>query len=306
MDKLVEREPAVERRPLSGAPALAVQFFLIPLAVVGVTAGIYIGFRSLLADDRSAKDYLTEIRTGGENRRWPAAYELSRLMADPKVRASDKTLVPGLLAAFEQSKDGDPMVRRYLALAIGRLDAPAPRRAVELLLDATRDQPTESGTAADSETRLNAIWALGSLKEASAVPTLEGLYASPDAGIRKMVVYALGAIPQAKESPVLVTALTDTVADVQWNAAVALARHGRADGLPVIQRMLDRAYLASAVKVDAGTSEDDDPAADVMITGLQAAAALRDPSLRGPVELISQGDKNMRVRQAALEALKTL
>ena len=61
------------------------------------------GFRSLLADDRTPQDYLTEIRNGGSDRRWPAAYELSRLMADPKVRA-DRTLAPALVKAFEESK----------------------------------------------------------------------------------------------------------------------------------------------------------------------------------------------------------
>ena len=44
MDKLVEREPRA-RNPLVAAPALAVQFFLIPLVVVGVTVLVYIGFR---------------------------------------------------------------------------------------------------------------------------------------------------------------------------------------------------------------------------------------------------------------------
>src|SRR5438128_10240074 len=87
MDKLIEREPAT-RNPLVAAPALAVQFFLIPLAVVGVTVLVYVGFRSLLVEDRSAQDYLTEIRTGGSTRRWPAAYEWSRLMSDPKLRAA--------------------------------------------------------------------------------------------------------------------------------------------------------------------------------------------------------------------------
>src|SRR5919106_127980 len=174
MDKLVERQP-VPRGPLAAAPALAVQFFLIPLSVVAVTAAIYIGFRSLLADDRTAQDYLIEIRTGGDNRRWPAAYELSRLMADPEVRAADKTLVPGLIQAFDESKSGDARVRRYLALALGRIDAPAPPRAVELLTQALDD-------SFDSETQLNAIWALGSLKERSAVPRLEQLYESQDPG----------------------------------------------------------------------------------------------------------------------------
>src|SRR3989442_11653559 len=126
MDKLNEREAATGN-PLVAAPALAVQFFLIPLAVVGITVTVYIGFRSMLADARTPQDYLGEIQRGGSDRRWPAAYELSRLMADPTVRA-DKTLAPALVKAFQQAK-GDQPVRRYLALAIGRLDPPLPADA---------------------------------------------------------------------------------------------------------------------------------------------------------------------------------
>jgi HEAT repeat protein len=297
MDKLVERQ-SVARSPLGTAPALAVQFFLIPLAVVAVTAAIYVGFRTLLTDGRTAQDYLTEIRTGGANRRWPAAYELSRLMADPGVRRSDATLVPGLIAAFENSKGDDPMVRRYLALALGRLDAPAPPRVVELLGEALDD--------ADSDTQISAIWALGALKEPTAVPRIEQLYTSDDSGIRKMVVYSLGAIPQAASSRVLETALNDPTADVQWNAAVALARHGRREGVQVLRRMLDRNYLEKSVQRHVQADADTDPAGDVMISGLQAVAALKEQSLRDPVASISREDKNMKVRQAALEALKSL
>jgi HEAT repeat protein len=297
MDKLVERE-SVARGPLATAPALAVQFFLIPLSVVAVTAAIYVGFRGLLADDRTAQDYLIEIRTGGDNRRWPAAYELSRLMADPEVRASDKTLVPGLVQAFEESKNGDPRVRRYLALALGRIEAPAPPRAVELLVAALGDS--------DSEARISSIWALGSLGEPSAVAPIEQLYASDDAGIRKMVVYSLGAIPAASGSKVLETALNDPAPDVQWNAAVALARHGKREGVPVLRRMLDRRYLEQSVKGQVEADADVDPAGDVMMSGLQAAATLRETSLREPVAALSRDDKNLKVRQAALEALKAI
>src|SRR5438067_5742125 len=98
MDKLVEREPAT-RNSLVAAPALAVQFFLIPLAVVGLTVLLYVGFRSLVADARTARDYITEVRLGGANRQWPAALELSALMEDPKVRA-DKALAVDLVKAF--------------------------------------------------------------------------------------------------------------------------------------------------------------------------------------------------------------
>src|SRR4029434_9087068 len=101
MDNLVEREPAVG--PLAAAPAIAVQFFLIPLLVVGATVLVYIGFRSLLTEGRSAEEYLTDIRSGGSNRRWPAAYELSRLMADPDfVKREEAKLAPELTKAFAE------------------------------------------------------------------------------------------------------------------------------------------------------------------------------------------------------------
>jgi HEAT repeat protein len=296
MDKLIERETAT-RNPLVAAPALAVQFFLIPLAVVGITVMVYVGFRSLLVDDHSAHDYLTEIRTGGTTRRWPAAYELSRMMADPKVRA-DRTLAPALVKAFEESRNDDPRVRRYLALAIGRLDPPLPAEAVA---DLTRslDDP-------DSEARISTIWALGSSGDLSVVPRLQPLYASNDAGIRKIVVYALGALPGDAQIETLRTALQDSAPDVRWNAAVALARHGSHEGVPVLKQMLDRAYVEEVVKRTSRPDEDQDPIADIMISGLRAAAALKDDTLKPSVMTLSKEDRSMKVRQAAMEALKAL
>jgi HEAT repeat protein len=296
MDKLVERDPAA-RSPLVAAPALAVQFFLIPLAVVGVTILVYVGFRSLLTDQRSPQDYLLEIQTGGTTRRWPAAYELSRLMADPQVRA-DRALGPALVKAFELAKDDDPRVRQYLALALGRLDPPLPDRAIADLKVALNDP--------DSEARIMAIWALGSSGDGSVVPELQPLYASPDAGIRKMVVYALGALPGDGQIATLRTALEDPAPDVRWNAAVALARHGNHESVPVLHQMLDRAYVEETVKRTSRPDADQDPVADVMISGLRALAALKDTSLRAPVEELSQQDRSMKVRQAALEALRVM
>ena len=296
MDKLVERESAT-RNPLVAAPALAVQFFLIPLAVVAIAASVYIGFRALVSDDHSATDYLAEVRSGGSSRRWPAAYELSRMMADPKVRA-DRSLGPALVSAFEAAKDDDPRVQRYLALAIGRLDPPMPANAVEAL--------TRTLSAPDSEARIGAIWALGSSGDASVVPTLQPFYESPDAGIRKMVVYALGALPGDAQTATLRAALQDAAPDVRWNAAVALSRHGSHDGVAVLRQMLDRPYVERAVKRDAHEAEEQDPVADVMIGGLRAAASLKDDALKASVTSLSQRDRSMRVRQAALDALKVI
>jgi hypothetical protein len=314
MDKLIERESA-PRNPLAAAPALAVQFFLIPLAVVAVTATVYIGFRSLLADNRSPQDYLTEIRTGGMARAWPAAFELSRLMDDPRVR-SDKSLAVSLVQAFDEAKDGDPRVRKYLALAIGRIEPPLPPEAVTILLKSLDDP--EKHWAPDmfsrfngwtdemSEAHISTIWALGASGDASVAPKLQPLFASPDPGVRKIVVYSLGALPGDAQIPTLQTALEDPAADVRWNAAVALARHGRADGEGVLKQMLDRSYVEQRVTRDPRQNADADPVGDVMISGLRAAAVLKDPSLKPSVNTLSQSDRSLKVREVALEALKIM
>lgn len=298
MDKLVERE-ARARKPLAGAPAIAVQFFLIPLLVVGATVLVYVGFRSLLSEDRTAEEYLIDIRSGGSNRRWPAAYELSRLMADPEFAKNEEAkLAPELVKAFADSKEDDPRVRQYLALTLGRLTPPIPGEARRLLIEALGDP--------DSQTRISAIWALGSTGDATVVPEIERMYRSDDAGIRKMAVYALGSMPIGAGNETLVEALDDREADVQWNAAVALARHGRQEAVPVLRRMLDRAYVERNVSRQPQPREDVDPVGEVMISGLRAIAALKVSALSEQVKALSTDDQNLKVRQAATETLKTL
>ena len=43
-----------------------------------------------------------------------------------------------------------------------------------------------------------------------------------------------------------------------------------------------------------------------MISGLRAAATLKDDELRPSVGELSQSDRSLKVRQAALEALKVM
>jgi HEAT repeat protein len=178
------------------------------------------------------------------------------------------------------------------------MDPPMPENGVADLTAALSDP--------DSETRISAVYALGSSGDPVAAARIEPLYQSADAGIRKMVVYALGALPGDSQVATLRDALDDPAADVRWNAAVALVRHGSHEGVPVLRQMLDRAYVEQAVKRDVRQDDDEDPIADVMITGLRAAGALKDESLRPSVEGLSQQDRSMKVRQAAIEALKAI
>ncbi len=296
MDKLVERETAT-RSPLVAAPALAVQFFLIPLAVIAVAVTVYVGFRSLTTDQRSAEDYLAEVRNGSRGGRWLAAMELWQLMAEPKVRA-DRSLAPALVRAYGDSRGDDPRVRQYLALAISRLDPPLPPNAVATLLTSLDDP--------DSGARISTICALGASGDPAVALKLQPQYESADAGVRKMVVYVLGALPGDAQLVTLRTALQDPAVDVRWNAAVALARHGSHQGVSVLRQMLDRQYVEQTVRRDVRQDEDLDPIADVMISGLRAAAALKDDALKASVKTLSEQDRSMKVRQAAIEALKVI
>lgn len=297
MAKLVEKEPSPRVRPIKAAPALAVQFFLIPLAVVGMVTLVYGGFRMLLSSERTPQELLSDVRVGGRERRWPAAYELSRLLSNPETETQFPGLGTDIVQAFSQSDGDDPRVRRYLALAVGRLNNP-PAAAVGELLASLGDP--------DTETRITVIWALAALGDSTTVSEIGQMYQSEDSGVRKMAVYALGILSPDGRDATLRTALEDSVADVQWNAAVALARHGNREGMMVIGRMLDRAYVERMVTRIPTSDANIDPVSEVIVSGLQAAAALRASELRSSIEALSESDVNLRVREVALKALDVL
>jgi len=293
--ELVESESVPEKSSLATAPTLAVQFFLIPLAVVGVVVLVYGGFRTLVTTERTPEEFLNDIQTGGRERRWPAAYELSRLLADPEIESQYPSLGASIVKAFAESEGDDPRVRRYLALAVGQLKA-LPSNAVGELIDGLEDP--------DSETSISVIWALASVGDELVVPAIEAMYASTDAGVRKMAVYALGVLPSGDSPRVLLSALDDEVSDVQWNAAVALARHGREDGLKVLSRMLNRDYVERTVNRTGSIDATLDPVSEVMVSGLQAVAVLKAEGLRVPVAELSRDDVNLRVREVAIRTLE--
>ena len=99
-----------------------------------------------------------------------------------------------------------------------------------------------------------------------------------------MAVYALGSMPVDAGNETLVKALEDAEPDVQWNAAIALARHGRHEGVPVLRRMLDRAYVERNVTRQPQARDEVDPVGEVMISGLRAIAALKEGDVVGAGE----------------------
>ena len=121
-----------------------------------------------------------------------------------------------------------------------------------------------------------------------------------------MAVYALGALPGDAALTTLQNGLDDPTADVQWNAAVALARHGQTDGVPILRRMLDRTYVERVVTRTPTTDATVDLVSEVIVSGLDAVATLGVDGLRDEVRALSEGDASLRVRDVAIRTLDTL
>ncbi len=269
--------------------ASAVRFFLLPLLVVGTAVLIFLVFNLMTFDRRSPADYLQEVKGGGPNRRWQAAFELSREVSRKAPGRDRDALAAETLRVFQglsRTRPEDVPVRRYLVLVLGKLGN---RAAVPDLIASAKDP--------DSETRLYSIWALGVLADPRALDTVLGSSESQDAGARKMAAYVLGRLGQPRAIPRLKVLLEDSVADVRWNAAIALASLGDRTGLPVLRSMIDRTSLARL----ALTSDQTEAA---MVNALKALSLLRDTESLPLIEKVGRDDPNLRVREAARNAEK--
>ena len=280
--------PQVTRVPPPGRWSLLGQFVLIPLVIVLVAVAVFVLFGMVAAERRSAREYLTEIRTGSANRRWQAAYELSRELRHGAA-AADANLVTDIADTLAWAADEDPQVRRYLVTALGFL---GDRRAVPALIEALDDP--------DADTRLWAAQALGTLGDRASLAALSGCLADPDPAVRKQAAWSLGELGDTAAAPALRSALADAVDDVRWNAALALARLADPAGAEVIGVMLERSHLTRVPGIRPQQIE------AALLGALHAAGELRLQGARATIEALSREDDSLQVRDAARRALERL
>ncbi len=283
-------EPSTDRDPSPGDGALRtfLGLFFVPLLVVLLCVGVFVGFGWIAYDHHSTRDYLNDLRSSWRPRRAQAAYELSKiLVADPAALDDDPAARAELRRLFEQAAPGE--MKRYLALVLGYTRDPL---ATPLLIASLEDE--------DSETRIYALMALASSGDAGAEPAVIGALGNADAGIRKTAAYALGELGRPSSIGALESALDDPVADVRWNAALALGRLGSGQGESVLFEMMDRNLVQQVPGITPGQAE------DAMISAIVAVGLLRSEAARPVLEELAGGDPSYKVRQAAIEALKQL
>lgn len=278
--------PVPEGLPVSFGRTL-LQFFVIPMGVVAIGVGIFLGFAWMVSDDTTPQDFLQQIRSGGARQQRQAAFELANRIQHgaPEDFAA---LGPELARAFAEFEGSpDPFVRQYLALALGSLEEAT---AAGSLAEALSDP--------DETVRVYAAWALGAIGGELAVEALSAASRGEDAGVRTMAVYGLGAIGDPGGAEALRRAVDDPVLDVRVNAVVALARLGDPSAEEQLLAMLDPAAWDAAPDMPEGER------ALARLSAVQAAGVLNSPAVRARLEEVGASDPDLRIREAALRALR--
>ncbi len=294
---LAVHEPApVPSEPLRPSRRVS-PLLLLPFGLVVLSLLIYALFGLIAREGKRSADYLEEIR-GRRGTGWQTAFELSRLLPIENPQQRDDRFAPQLITLFEAARGEDPRLRRYLALSLGEIRDP---RSLEALEGALADE--------DLQTRIYAGWGLGALQDARAVPALLPLLDSDEADLRKIGAYALGALRAPEAVGRLRELLNDPVEDVAWNAALALARQRDDAGLPLLARMLDRAYLDRIVRPDeAGRPRplSAEQKEEAILNAVRSMADLKDHRHLDTLRSLRDSDPSLRVRQATREALEAL
>ncbi len=278
-------------RPRNGPLRVVFGLIVVPLLVVLLCVGVFIGFGWIAYERQGVSDYVEDLKSFWPNRRWQAAYELSKVLtADPEALDKDPAALAEVRRQFADPET-EPRARRYLALVLGRArDA----EALPLLRQAAE------ASQADAETRIYALWSLGAIGDSAAREALEEALADADAGVRKTAAYALGALGDRGAAAALAPLLADPVPDVRWNAALALARLGDGAGAPVLEQMLDRRLLRQVSGIT------DEQAEEAMIQAAPALAAVAGEAARAQLDRLAREDPSLKVRQAAIAARQAL
>jgi HEAT repeat protein len=270
----IRKQIAAEAQIGPGAdasPAVrAFQFFLVPLVIVALCALGWWGVSLMIANPRSAEEWLLDVEQGGPNVRPHAALQLAQAIR--RMQVPDARLTPRLIQLYRGTRAEEQELRKYLLNCLANLKDP---RASEVFLEVARK------ASEPAELRGAAFDGLGAVKDPATLPDLAKMLDDPDPLVRKYAAFNAAAVAERAGDRSVVgplrAMLKDPVADVGWNAAFALAYFlGDGSGTDTLKKMLDRNALEASIPPS-------DPnrallAARAMVSACNAAAKLKDAS----------------------------
>ena len=262
-------------------------FFLIPLIITIFGVMFFFMFKVLTYETSSPNDYLTDIQIGSATKRWQSAYELSKLLSNPELVPTDEGFKNKMVSIYEHSIHDDPMVRTYMALAMGRTGQ---QEYGPTLMEGMNDQ--------DKVSRLAAIKALGLLAYAPAVNGIQEFAAKKYSNAERLATaIALGNMGDKSTIPILQKLLDDEEPNIRWDAAIALAKLEDSSGLQVIVNLLDRSYFNHFTEVN------EEEEVQAILVAIQISSQYPSEQFVTNLLKLATLDRNMQIRDLAIKTL---
>ena len=262
-------------------------FFVVPLIIAVFAVMIYLFIRLMTSEPNSPRDYLEDVKIGGTTKRWQGAFELSKLLSNPKMVPKDEMFVNEMISTFKySSNERDARIQQYLAIAMG---ATKDERYTATLIEAI--------SSSDEGVIQACAFALGNIGRIDAVEPLKKLLGHPEPQIRLHSVIALGKIGGPSIVPHLKKMLSDSEPNVRWDASIALAKQKDSSGRSILLDLLDRKYLNSFPNID------EKEKVQVILVAISVSHFIQNQELKMVLDNIKEKDKNLKIRQAARIAL---
>ena len=262
-------------------------FFVVPLIIAVFAVMIYLFIRLMTSEPNSPRDYLEDVKIGGTTKRWQGAFELSKLLSNPKMVPKDEMFVNEMISTFKySSNERDTRIQQYLAIAMG---ATKDERYTATLIEAI--------SSSDEGVIQACAFALGNIGRIDAVEPLKKLLGHPEPQIRLHSVIALGKIGGPSIVPYLKKMLSDSEPNVRWDASIALAKQKDSSGRSILLDLLDRKYLNSFPNID------EKEKVQVILVAISVSHFIQNQELKMVLDNIKEKDENLKIRQAARIAL---
>ena len=268
--------------------SLYYSFFLIPFMIAIFGGVFFLLFNFITYETKDPSELLNQVKIGSATKRWQSAYELSKVLNDADRVPTDLSFKNQMISAYQHSINDDPLVRSYLAIAMG---VSRDSFYEKELLNGLEDENRES--------RLAAVQAIGMVGSNKSLTKLEKIIKTSDYQDERLAAtMSLGFIGNSNSIPVLTELLDDNEPNIRWDAAVGLAKMGSEACLPVLSNLLDREYLMTFPELNF------EKISKVMMVAIEASSNFKNPVFESKLKELSKSDENLKIRNAAIKILE--
>ena len=262
--------------------------FVFPLLIAVGMAILLCTVVLLTRESETPESLITAIKTGSPSKRWQKAFELSNELNQGRGLIRQSGVMKEVIHILNDRRQYDAKTRSYMAIALARFEEPEAVAALRAALSAEEEPAAQ----------IYLIWALGIKRAKEAVNQILPFLKSPEEDLKKMAAYVSGTLGDKKAVGALEALLGDSSRDVRWNAALSLARLGSGSGYGELLKMLDRRTLASYHGLPEEKVE------EIMVNAIKGVTLLNRTESRPLLARLSNEDKSLKVRQAAIQALE--